>query len=383
MDLNIQNLTNSFKKDLRFFAQINGSSMILYPSRCDYQGRSFYTVFYGDSFSKFPRNSSEQYQQGVTVINFSTGLISGSDEVSVDFTPITPAVGQAVVGIISIDKEDRLYIRNNSYKTIEAATWDFENGNFPNQKGKVPLYGFLIKNVSGSSILSRISDIKPDLGNIPFDTADIVYTNTDNFVVGSVFREYLADNALSGSSQIKIKSTKLKRGDSISVQSSATSPQVRTVISVSYDSTSDTITLDQNLNSSVALTNNAFVTLNTFSDLSQVFNSSAGKILYDSNWRGCTTGFSETLTHNLTLPLGTYIPYLYFNTTQTMVNAKILTSYAWGTSFSNKIGAQLKITSTTANVRFATTAIVNLISSTGTNTGTVTSGFYRLILLGN
>jgi len=382
MDLKIQNLANSFKKDLRLFAQISGSSLILYPSRCDYQGRSFHTVFYGDIFSKFPRNSSEQYEQGLTTIDFLNGTITGTDFVSPDFSPISPSSGQAIVGIVTIDKDDRIYIRNNSSKSIAAATFDFENGIFPVQKGKIPLYGFLITN-SGSVALSRISDIRPDLGNIPFDTSDVIYTDSDNFSVGSIFREYLHDNALLGSSEIKIKSTKLKRGNSISIQSSTTSPQIITVLSVAYGSSFDTVTLDQSLNTSVSLTGNAFITMNSFSDVSQVFNASSGKILYDSNWRSCSTGVVETLTHNLTLPLGTYIPYIYFNTTQSMVNAKILTSNAWGTSFATKIGAQLKITSTTANVRFASTGIINVISSTGTNTGVVTSGFYRLVLLGN
>lgn len=378
MNLNIQNLSNSFKSDLRLFAQINGSTLVIYPSRRSHLGRLLYTVFYGDVFSKFPRNSSEGFVDGTTEINFTAGTITGSDEVSVDFSPLAPTTGQAVVGIVSIDVNDRLYIRNSTFKSVAAATYDFENGIFPVQKGKIPLYGFLITNVSGTVKISNICDIRPDLGNIPFDTADIVYS--DNFAIGSVFREYLFDSSSSGSNELKIKSTKLKRGDSISIQSAASSPQVRTVLSVATNSNYDTVTIDQNLTSSVNVSDNAFVTFNTYSDASQVFNSSAGKILYDSNWKSCTSGFSETLTHNLYMPLGTYSPIFYFNSTPSMSGATTLLSNVWGAT---QVGAQLRLTATTAVVKFASGGIASTINSSGQNEGAVTSGFYRLILVGN
>jgi hypothetical protein len=382
MNLNIQNLSNSFKSDLRLFAQISGSSLILYPSRISYLGRTFYTVFYGDSFSKFPRDSSENFLNDTTTINFQSGTITGADAVSVDFSPITPSTGQAIVGIVSIDNNDRLYIRNSTSKSIAASTYDFENGVFPVQKGKIPLYGFLITNVSGTVALAKICDIKPDLGNIPFDTADIVFSNADNLSIGAVFREYLSENASSGSNEIRIKSTKLKRGDSISILSATTAAQVRTVLSVTPGSSYASVIVDQNLSSSVTVANGACVTLNTYSDLSQVFNSEAGRIIYDSNWRYCTTNTNETLTHNLNMPLGTYSPLLYFNTTQSMSGAVILLNNTWS-SHGSKVGAQLRLTSTAAVVRFASTGIANTINSTGQNSGTLTTGYYRLILVGN
>lgn len=382
MNLNIQNLSNSFKADLRLYAQMSGSSLILYPSRANYLGRTFYTVFYGDVFSKFPRNSSENFVSGTTSINFQAGTITGADEVSVDFSPISPSSGQGIVGIVSIDSNDRLYIRNCTSKSITAATYDFENGIFPVQKGKIPLYGFLITNVSGVVALSRVCDIRPDLGNIPFDTSDIVFSDSDNLAIGSVFREYISENASAGSNEIRIKSTKLKRGDSISIQSATTTAQVRTVLTVTTGTTFDSITVDQNLASSVTVEDNAFVTLNTYSDTSQVFNNGASRILYDSNWRSCTAGTVETLTHNLSMPLGTYMPYIYFNATPSMSGARPILSNTWDLN-ATTVGCQLRITPTTAIVRFASTGIVNEISSSGQNTGVLITGFYRLILVGN
>jgi hypothetical protein len=383
MDLKILNTSNSFKRDLRLYAEVSGSSLILYPSRYTKSGQNLYTIFYGDLISKFPRNSSEEYQHTTTSINFAEGTITGGDQVSVDFTPITPTEGQAIVGIISIDKDDRLYIRTNLTKSIDAATWDFENGVFPIQKGKIPLYGFFVQNSGGVTSLKRICNIFPEIGNIPFDTADIVYTNDDNFSIGSIFTEYLHDEAVLYQNEIKVKSTKLKRGDSIALKSSTTLPQIRTVISVNYGTSFDTITLDQNLTESLSLINNPFVTLNTFADVSNVFNGSSGKILYDSGWNTCVVNTSYTLTHDLSIPLGTYTPVVYFNTTQSMVNAKKLSSYAWGASFSTKIGVQIKLASTTVTLRFAPSGIINTINNSGVNVGTETTGYYRFLLLGN
>lgn len=380
MNIVIQNLSNSLKKDLRLFAQISGFRVFIYPSRSSNSGKNLYTILSGDSFSKFPRSISEEFTNVVTEIDFSAGTIS--DGVSADFTAINPSLGQAVIGIISIDKNDRLYIRNNSSQSIASAEFDFQNGLFPVQKNRVPLYGFLISNTSGTVKVASICDLRPDLNNIPFDTGDVSYTNTENLAVGSVFREYLHDDSSLAQPQIKIRSTKLKRGDSVSLRSDTTTAQVRTVLSVEYGDVFDLITLDQNLTSTVTVANNACVVLSTFSDLSQVFSAASGKILHDFGWRSCSTGFSETLTHNLYLPLGTYFPVIYFNSTKSMSSAKKLSCFSYS-SFITSIGVQINITPTTTEVRFATAGIHPNLNSSGQVTGFQTSGFYRLMILGN
>lgn len=381
MNLLIQNLSNSFKSDLRFFAQASGSNIILYPSRSNNSGRTLYSILSGETFSKFPRNSSENFVNQVTTINFLAGTVG--DGVSSSFTPINPTLGQAIIGVVAIDRNDRIFIRNNSSQSIATASFDFDNAAFPVQKGRVPLYGFMISNQSGTVRVSRLCDLRPDLNNVPFDTADVSYTNTENFSVGSVFREYLQDDALSGQAQIRVRSTKLKRGDSISIVSSSSSAQVRTVLSVSYGDAFDTVTLDQNLSSSVTVQNSAAIIINTFSDLSQVFNAGDGKVLHDFGWRACSSSLTETLTHNLTMPLGTYFPVLYFNSSRSMVGAKTLSSFAYTSPSSTAVGVQLRLTSTTVVVRFASGGIYPNLNSTGQNTGFQTSGFYRLMILGN
>lgn len=380
MNIRIENLSNSFKADLRLFAQKSASSILLYPSRSKNSDKVLYSILSGDTFSKFPRNSSEEFVDQVTTIDFSSGTVS--DGVSSSFTVISPSLGQAVIGVIAIDKNDRIFIRNNSSQTIASADFDFENALFPVQKGRIPLYGFMISNPSGTVRVDKICDLRPDLNNVPFDTADVSYTNTDNLSIGSVFREYLQDDASSAQNQIKITSTKLKRGDSISLVSSTTSAQVRTVLSVSYGSSFDLVTLDQNLSSSVTVQNSACVLINSFADLSQVFNAGSGKIIQDFGWRSCSSGLAETLTHNLYLPLGTYFPVLYFNSSRSMNQAKILSNFAYS-SYTTTVGVQLKLTQTTVSVRFANSGIYPNLNSSGQNTGFQTSGFYRLMILGN
>jgi hypothetical protein len=378
MNIQILNLENSFKKDLRMYAQFSGSSVFIYPSRANSSGKNLYTIFSGESFSKFPRNSSESFVNQVTQIDFSTGSVG--DGVSSSFTPISPSVGQAVIGVIAIDRNDRIFIRNNSAQSISSADFDFQNAAFPVQKGRIPLYGFMVSNESGVSKVAKIFDLRPDFNNVPFDTADVVYTNTDNFSIGSVFREYLYADAVAAQNQITIRSTKLKRGDSISIISSTTVAQVRTVLSVSYGDVFDTITLDQNLTSPVTVQNCAAITINTFSDASQVFNGGYGKVLFDFGWRSCSSGLAETLTHNLSLPLGTYYPVLYFNSTRTMNGAKTLCAFNYSAT---SVGVQLILTSTTTVVRFASNGIYPTLNSSGQVTGFQTTGFYRLIILGN
>lgn len=74
--------------------------------------------------SIFPKNSGGDYNgaAGVTLLNFTTGVISGADEVSVNFTPQIPTAGNAIVATVGLRSDDTLAV---SYGTQGTRTQCF------------------------------------------------------------------------------------------------------------------------------------------------------------------------------------------------------------------------------------------------------------------
>ncbi len=60
--------------------------------------------------SAFPRDVSSNYVHEDTFLNFLTGVISGADELSSDFTPTIPTAGNAIVASISLKSDDTLAV---------------------------------------------------------------------------------------------------------------------------------------------------------------------------------------------------------------------------------------------------------------------------------
>lgn len=60
--------------------------------------------------SIFPKDLSNNYVHGDTFLNFLTGVISGADLASVDFTPTVPTAGNAIVASICLKSDDTLSV---------------------------------------------------------------------------------------------------------------------------------------------------------------------------------------------------------------------------------------------------------------------------------
>lgn len=64
----------------------------------------------GTRISIFPKASGGTYNPLDTLVNFSTGTITGGDEVSADFSPTIPSAGNAINATVSIGTNDTLSI---------------------------------------------------------------------------------------------------------------------------------------------------------------------------------------------------------------------------------------------------------------------------------
>lgn len=60
--------------------------------------------------SIFPKTGGELYNHADTDLNFDTGVISGGDQFSPDFTPVIPSSGQAIVACVSLTSGDDLVV---------------------------------------------------------------------------------------------------------------------------------------------------------------------------------------------------------------------------------------------------------------------------------
>lgn len=65
--------------------------------------------------SIFPKDLSGNYVNGDTYIDFTTGSITGADEVSTDFTPTIPSAGNAIVATVALTASDTIAV---TYGTV-------------------------------------------------------------------------------------------------------------------------------------------------------------------------------------------------------------------------------------------------------------------------
>lgn len=377
-NLNVQNFQNSVTGDLRFKGDYNGNVFSLYPSRYTSNGRQKFS-FVASTVSKFPRDSLGAYNEGMTTLNFTTGVIAGADQTSPDFTPVVPTSGNGIVAVLCISTADVLAVYYGTVKTFAAAEMDFDSNVFPSvPSDMIPLYAFLIRN---GGVISSVGDIRPDFSNAVFGTDDVLFTTPTNSQVDFRFMEYLSATTPISTNTLSIWGTKLKANDAITILSTAGSFST-TVQSVSYGfNAADTVTLQANVPIAFTVANSSHVVLSSYLTLRQAV-SSRSRLLYDSGWNSASVGSGTTLTHNMARSPFTYTVIVYFNTSQTMQGARVLHQSA-DTGLTQTYGVQVRLNSNSFTLKFGSSHIYPILDGTGHLSSTVTSGYFRAIVVAN
>lgn len=372
-NLNIQNRQNAVQRDLRFFGSASGASFTLYPSRYSKYTKVYYTLL-SNTLSLFPRTSGQAFNDGLTTLNFLTGTISGADQISPDFTAPSIGIGNAVIGLISVNSSDVLKITFGTVKSIASAQGDWANNAFPLSRDAVPLWGVLITNLSGTVSITNVADLRPDFAAITYSTKDLVISSNTQF--NYKLQEYLDSNALSGASTLAIRSTNLQTNDLITL-TSATGSQNLTVTGVTKSLPVDSVSVSPVLNQNFNVADNAQVLISTYANFSQAA-VSRGRILYDSNWQSVSVNASQVLSHGLGLNTLTYSFLVFGNTTQTMDGARLLHQWADG-GLTQTYGVQITMSFTTATFKFGNTALYQTFNASGQVLGSIVTGFFRAI----
>jgi hypothetical protein len=198
-NLKIQNRQNYSKIDTRFLGYFEGSNFYIYPSRYIKDQRTQFSHV-GDKVSKFPRNSSNEFHDQITLLNFITGDIDG-DEASANFSPVTLTTNQGVIATILIDSEDLLYVSYDTVKSIQSATSDFNSFSI-SPYYNMPLYSVLLVNTGTGAKIIDLLDLRPDFV-LGLDTEKLHFTNQNNEEYEINFLEYLSNSAVSGQNQIQ------------------------------------------------------------------------------------------------------------------------------------------------------------------------------------
>jgi hypothetical protein len=376
-NLKIQNRQNSSKVDTRFLGYSEGSFFYLHPSRYVRNSRVEFG-YVGDIISKFPRSSLNEYQDLITSLDFSTGVIDG-DEISSDFLIPSMSSGEGVIAIISINTQDLLSVAYESVKTIELATIDFNSFNF-SKSYNMPLYCVLIVNRGSGYTIETFHDLRPDLV-LGLDTETLQFTNDNNEEYRIQFLEYLSESALDEQNQINIRNTNLQAGDSITLFSKTNSENLVVENIQKRSPLSDIITFSSNLQNAYDLSDLPRVRINEYSNLRQALESKS-KILYDSGWVASSTSQTVNIVHNLNLNIFTYHFLIYFNSVESMEGARLLTQYA-DTGLSQTYGVNIKMNFDNVTLKFGNNSLYHILDSSGDVLSSVSSGYYRAVAVLN
>lgn len=233
--LNIQNRNNLVKRGLQFLAQFSGLTLTIYPSRYTVTNRTYYS-FLNEVISQFPRNISQQFNDAVTTLNFSTGMISGGDQVSPVFVPPTIPSGDAVIAVVSVSTNDVLSVTFSNVLSIAQTTTNFNNNILPLTKVNVPLWGLLIYN----GAIQQLADLRPDFSSAVFKYNDInLLSNTQTWFK---MNEYLIADAPASSTSLQIRNSLMDSNTAISIIS-AEGTETATVLNVVRGGQNDIQTL--------------------------------------------------------------------------------------------------------------------------------------------
>lgn len=378
-NLNVQNRQNSFKVDTRFLASASNDLLTIYPSRYNKHGRPQFSFIFS-TVSSFPRNGAQAFNDSLTILNFSTGAITGGDEVSPDFAGAALTTGNGRLAIVSISDSDVLTVTYGTIKSSSLVRSDFDNFNFPLLLNSLPLYAVLLVNSGYGVQIESVADLRPDFSN-GLDAEDVGFTNSDNNQMALSLSEYLASDATIGQNQLQIRGTRLKAGDQISITSdTASSTAVVDSVQKNYPNP-DVVTLTANLGASFTTASSSRVTFSSYKNLRQAF-ASTSRIIYDSGWVSASTGTQIDVNHNLGRNLFTYRIDVYFNTTRSMNGARRLTQFAEaGLTQTYGVGVKMNFNSTT--LKFGNTAIFFTLNNSGDILSTVTNGYFRAIAVLN
>jgi hypothetical protein len=377
-NLKIQNRQNSSKIDTRFLGYYEGSVFYLHPSRYVKNSRLEFG-YVGDTISKFPRSFLNEYQDLITSLDFSTGVIDGGDEISPDFLIPSMSSGEGVIAIISINTQDLLSVVYENVKTIELATVDFNSFNF-SKPYNMPLYCVLIVNRGLGYKIETFHDLRPDFV-LGLDTETLQFTNDNNNEYRIQFLEYLSDSALDEQNQIKIRNTNLQAGDSITLFSKNTSENLVVENIQKRSPLSDIITFSSNLQNAYDLSDLPRVIMNEYSNLRQALESKS-KILYDSGWVASSTSQTVNIVHNLNRNIFTYNFLVYFNSVESMEGSRLLTQYA-DTGLSQTYGVNIKMNFDNVTLKFGNNSLYHILDSSGDVLSSVSSGYYRAVAVLN
>jgi hypothetical protein len=378
-NLSVLNRTNSVNRDLRFYAQFLGSVLTLYPSRYTHGSRQRFS-FLSDVISQFPRNSFGQFNDSLTEIDFASGLISGGDQQSPAFSPVLPSSGNAVVVVVAVSITDVLSVSYGSVKSIALAEADMANNAFP-ATTQIPLYALLLSNSGSGVVISSMADLKPDFVSGPFDSEHVLFKNSTNVQTNFQLLEYLASDASLNSNSLSIWNTRLKANDAITVLSTAGSTSANVVSVAPGYNAPDTVTVDTSLPMAFTVANLSRVTLATYTNLRQV-SASRSEILYDSGWNAISTSADVDLTHNLSRNIYTYSVLVYCNLTKSMQGARLL--HQWSDNgLTQTYGVQVRLNLNAFHLHFGSSYLYPILDSSGNISSTVTSGFYRAIVVAN
>jgi hypothetical protein len=377
-NLKIQNRQNSSKVDTRFLGYSEGSVFYLHPSRYVKNSRIEFG-YVGDNISKFPRNTLNEYQDLITSLDFSTGVIDGGDEISSDFLVPNMSSGEGVVAVISINTQDLLSVVYENVKTIELATVDFDSINF-SKPYNMPLYSVLIVNRGSGYKIESFHDLRPDFV-LGLDTETLHFTNDNNEEYRIQFLEYLSESSLAGQNQINIRNTNLQAGDSVTLFSKINSENLVVENIQKRSPLPDIITFSSNLQNAYDLSDLPRVRMNEYSNLRQALESKS-KILYDSGWVAASTSQTVNIVHNLNRNIFTYHFLIYFNSVESMEGARLLTQYA-DTSLSQTYGVNIKMNFDNVTLKFGNNSLYHILDSSGDVLSSVSNGYYRAVAVLN
>lgn len=109
--------------------------------------------------SKFPKDSGGDFNPEDTFLNWTTGAITGGDEVSADFTPTIPSSGEFIWALIALLSDDTLTVSYGTAGTRAECINGLRNqetagaGSLPTATGFLVAYVLLSSN--GSAILDN------------------------------------------------------------------------------------------------------------------------------------------------------------------------------------------------------------------------------------
>ena len=352
--------------------------------------------------SLFPKDTTGQYAGGgVVFIDFQSGMISGKDEASLDFTPVKPSADKCVAVSVALDRSSELVFFNGLEDSLSAVNTGVLNGSVEylgvQPVNTIKLFTVFLTSSDGINISSITDDkVVSYLGNLNLNIPAnrVVYSalgttagSEDGLFLESsvetIIKEPFLTDIFSGDNKYLTSRTSVKAGDNLQIERTVGGQLQKTSVVVTKVTNGE---LNDTVEFSPALTTPHILELRPQARVvnPSVYNLTRGlyqknrRMVYDSGWITValgSTGNLSTVTQTWVPDPINLSPLIVWNSIKNSNNVVVLTD-PFRSDGGRRIGVQIAVKPAAVSYEIGSSGVFYNFETSQL----VTTGFIRIFL---